>query len=455
MFDSNFDYWKNKQAIIKNKRPTKQLAQRVLIEIAAQHPLKNGNEPDIEFESRLKEAIELYRQEENKGNNVIFYIPGSIHSINRNGEKVEDLVPLAEAGKQYLIKQGIPLELIRANDVNTKYKGEKGVYNSGDECYVSSRIYAEEECDRLISVVSPVQVFRKALFYNELGIQPEMHSVPLENTAHNYIGELFWSLYVTTFIDHNWQGDTSFLSVLTRVERCKGYECNLREKNTLDNKRIVIPQKIMQIRENLIKKYNQAADNMKTNTQSNKVLIQILTSEKPEGEISKAIELCKKQQEKEKKVVVVLPNKKDAIRFYASLQQENIDDIDIKVTEDVVNEFNNQREYEAFYSICQADKSMRNAISLIEKGVIPLIVTVPNTEDNYVQEVFDLYNSVIGRDLIDLSDEPGVPIESKIEVMRGLLLASEIDVENLPDVLSYEWSSNMTEGEYGGEDQER
>ena len=289
MFESNLKYWKDKQSQIKEHKNDKK-TNKVLIEIGAQHPLKDGKEPGAEFEARLLRAIELYKEEVERGNEVIFYIPGSRHYITKDGEKIEDLIPLADAGRNYLIKQGINPEIIHGSDANVKYKGEKGVYNSGDECYVASKIYEDEECERLISVVSPVQVFRKGMFYGEFGIQPEIYSVPLDNTFHNYIGELFWSLYVTTFIDHDWQGDESFLSVLTRVERCMGYECNSQEIDTLNNKKISIPKDIMKIKEFLMQKYNSAKENMEKTDSLDSTLIQVSLSENAKNEISEVMQ---------------------------------------------------------------------------------------------------------------------------------------------------------------------
>ena len=55
---------------------------KVLIEVAAQHPLINGK-PGEEFEHRLKKGIQIYNAEKEKGNNPIIYVPGSLHSIKK------------------------------------------------------------------------------------------------------------------------------------------------------------------------------------------------------------------------------------------------------------------------------------------------------------------------------------------------------------------------------------
>ena len=106
MFKEKINYWNTKQAVIKNNIVSISGNGKILIEVAAQHPLKNGEEPGEEFESRLLRAIDIYKNEIEKGNEVIFYIPGSVHCItNKEGEKIPDKVSLACAGKQYLIKQ--------------------------------------------------------------------------------------------------------------------------------------------------------------------------------------------------------------------------------------------------------------------------------------------------------------------------------------------------------------
>ena len=117
----------------------------VLIEVAAIHPLVDG-QPGIEFKEHLEQAIELYNIEKNKQNNPIIYIPGSLHYvIDQETKKPQvDNCPLSEAGKTFLIERGIPEESIRANIINLDIKGEDGVYNSGDECYVATQIAKNE-----------------------------------------------------------------------------------------------------------------------------------------------------------------------------------------------------------------------------------------------------------------------------------------------------------------------
>ncbi|MBR1600323.1 MAG: hypothetical protein IJ677_01955, partial [Alphaproteobacteria bacterium] len=98
-----------------------------LIEVAAQHPLKEGKYPAGEFQTRLNMGIKLYKEFSDK-ENIKFYIPGSRHQENGKA----DLVSLSEAGKNYLISKGIPQSNIFADDANYEIMGEKGVYNSTD-----------------------------------------------------------------------------------------------------------------------------------------------------------------------------------------------------------------------------------------------------------------------------------------------------------------------------------
>ena len=85
-------------------------ASRILIEVAAQHPLIDGCEPNDEFRARLDKAIEYYNRYKDKVSEIRFYIPGSLHEM--------DAISLSEAGKDYLIANGINKDLIFAEDAN-------------------------------------------------------------------------------------------------------------------------------------------------------------------------------------------------------------------------------------------------------------------------------------------------------------------------------------------------
>lgn len=188
---------------------------KILIEVAAQHPLVDGLYPNEEFQKRLDRGIELYKAETLKGNSVEFYVPGSLHMLGG----VSDKCSLSDAGRNYLISKGIPAELIRGEDINAHYKGEEGVYNSGDECYVASSYYKDANFEKLYSVCSPCQMYRKILFYLSFGVYPHTDTEPTEESWHNYIGDIFFAIPCVATVDHTWQEQSSKYYIDTRLTR--------------------------------------------------------------------------------------------------------------------------------------------------------------------------------------------------------------------------------------------
>lgn len=158
----------------------------ILIEVAAQHPLKDGMYPAEEFQARLNLGLKLYNEFANK-DVAKFYIPGSRHQENGKA----DLVSLSEAGKNYLISKGVPAENIFADDANFEIMGEKGVYNSTDECYVSCKLFEKYNFKELHLVCSPNQMMRKMLCYIDFGYFPNIHTASYEKMYHNPINEIF------------------------------------------------------------------------------------------------------------------------------------------------------------------------------------------------------------------------------------------------------------------------
>ena len=197
----DYDKWLKKYNKAKSFMQKRSGGNRVLIEVAAQHPLIDGVRPNEEFEKRLMLGIELYEQETQKGNYVEFYVPGSLHQYNGVPDKIE----LCEAGCKFLREHGIDEKIIHGHDLNEKYKGSDGVYNSADECFVSSKYFVDGNFNFLFSVVSPAQMYRKTLFYIEFGVLPLNFSAPTTNTFHNYIDEIFLHLPNVLFEDHSWQ----------------------------------------------------------------------------------------------------------------------------------------------------------------------------------------------------------------------------------------------------------
>ncbi len=387
-------YWLEKMSKIK-KANSDMNPQRVLIEVAACHPL-NDDKPNSEFESRLNKAIQIYKKEKAKGNLVTIYIPGSIHSISINGKTFTDSKSLSQAGKEYLISNGIPIKDIRADETNEKYK-TNGVYNSGDECYVATRIAREEKSDRIISIVSPVQIYRKALFYIEFGYLPEIYTVSLEQLAHNYIGEAFFSLYVTYFKDHDWQEE--FLAIKTRQERNIDFEVTDDYNELLENG-INIPESIKYIKSLWLEKYNLAEQKRQANRENKNIMISYFPLENQQSITLDAIEnivqichanaqsniiLCSRLDENEGiKLIQVLNN-----AGINNVEFINISDINMLFAE------YGKSQCGQMYVVCQADASFARAFEYIENGVVPLIYAIPSINDDYINQIERLYNKLM------------------------------------------------------------
>lgn len=164
----NVDQWKEKEIEAKCKsKGRKNLYKKILIEVAAQHPLREGKFPGEEYAKRLDIACELIDED------TYIYLPGSLH--------IPDEMPLSEAGKEYLLKKGVPEDRI----ITT----EDEVYNSTDECEIASRILIENEFAELICICSPAQLMRKALSYISFGVYPSFRIASCEELFHSYVEE--------------------------------------------------------------------------------------------------------------------------------------------------------------------------------------------------------------------------------------------------------------------------
>lgn len=212
--DSHEAYWLQKRRIAANNMKARREARdKVLIEIAAQHPLDSGRFPNEEFKRRLATAIRL--SQEIGPEKVWFYVPGSRHQY----KGVADLVSLSEAGRNYLVEHGVESSRIFSDDANKTYKGELGVYNSADESYVASRLFFAGGFGRLICVCSPYQTMRKSFYYLEFGLIAECYGIPDKEMFHDPISEYFGSLRYTVIEDHSWQGESSEAANSSRKER--------------------------------------------------------------------------------------------------------------------------------------------------------------------------------------------------------------------------------------------
>lgn len=92
-----------------------------------------------------------------------------------------DDIPLSEAGKEYLLKKGVPEDRLIIT--------EDEVYNSTDECKVASRILVENEFAELICICSPAQLMRKALSYISFGVYPSFRIASCDELFHSYVEE--------------------------------------------------------------------------------------------------------------------------------------------------------------------------------------------------------------------------------------------------------------------------
>lgn len=164
----NIDQWKEKELEAKCKsKGRKNLYKKTLVEVAAQHPLKEGKSPGEEYAKRLDIVCELVDED------TYIYLPGSLHT--------PDDIPLSEAGKEYLLKKGVPEDRLIIT--------EDEVYNSIDECKVASRILVENEFAELICICSPAQLMRKALSYISFGVYPSFRIASCGELFHSYVEE--------------------------------------------------------------------------------------------------------------------------------------------------------------------------------------------------------------------------------------------------------------------------
>ena len=213
--DEIYNFWNEKLIQAKSYMKSK-TGKKVLIECAAQHPLKDGFLPGEEFEKRLNKTIELYNEYKSQGFEVKIYVPGSRHKSNN----IADKISLSLCGKKYLISKNIPSNDIYSVLYNQKYKGFEGVYNSADECYVASKIFKDENFDKLISVASPAQMFRKTLFYIYFGVMPQNYTAPTDDMFHDYVDELFNKIMYVLLEDNSLQENNSREAIVNRNDRC-------------------------------------------------------------------------------------------------------------------------------------------------------------------------------------------------------------------------------------------
>ncbi len=114
--------------------------------VCAQHPLNPDGTPGDIYKARLDEAIDQYERYTKRGHEVLFRIPGAIHK--------GDNVSLAESGKDYLVKNGIPEDIISADGTEE---------NGTDEIVNAFSIFEQSQSKQLHIVCSENQVVRSKL----------------------------------------------------------------------------------------------------------------------------------------------------------------------------------------------------------------------------------------------------------------------------------------------------
>lgn len=207
--------WERRFVAAKEFMSARSHLRRDLIEIAAQHPLIDGEKPNEEFSRRLLLGIDLYHRLRREGREVELYVPGSRHSF----EGIADTVSLSEAGRAFLIARGIPAEAIHGDDLNEKFKGDAGVYNSADECFVTASYFIHGEFGGLHTVASPVQLMRKNLHYIWFGVVPLSHTAPTTDAYHNWLFEAFDAVPHVLCVDPSVQDPKSEWSLHSRETR--------------------------------------------------------------------------------------------------------------------------------------------------------------------------------------------------------------------------------------------
>lgn len=178
---------------------------RTLVEIAAQHPLRDGLRPNDEFQKRLDRGIEVFNSYRASGHHVEVYVPGSRHAFEGRADRIS----LSDAGCAYLIERGVPAPLVHGDDLNRRFKGAEGVYNSADECFVASAYFKEAGFGVLASVPAPAQMIRKTLHYIAFGVVPLNFTAPTLGGFHDYMDELFEKIPHVLSTDPTFQGDSA------------------------------------------------------------------------------------------------------------------------------------------------------------------------------------------------------------------------------------------------------
>ncbi len=214
----NNEWWEDKYSNAKNYMSLRHRGgDSILIISTSQHPLINGIFVGKEFTERLNSAYIFSRMCQNES--MEFYVPASIHK----DMGISDKISTSHAAKNYLISKGINPYIIHGDDLNLKYKGNDGVYNSADEAYVTAQYFHDNKKFKEIFVFcSPDQRFRWGLHSVANGVLPKFtevstpESISRTKNGRGGFGDL--TIYYTLLYDPTWQKD-SFLGNLSRKIR--------------------------------------------------------------------------------------------------------------------------------------------------------------------------------------------------------------------------------------------
>lgn len=222
----NKEYWDNKQKRAKILQRKIRRNKKILIEVAAQHPLEDYCRPGVEFTARLEKTLEMYSKFKKDGIPVEIFVPGSVHLAN---DGTEEDCSLSEAGVNWLLEAGIPESDLHGEDLIEHYQNDRnwpGVYNTGDECDIAARYFLEEDngFGKLFTVCSPNQLLRKTLFYLDHEINAYVITVPVDNMFHDFLYEIYNVLPTVLMYDTDFQGLDSREAVRTRYERMHSFK---------------------------------------------------------------------------------------------------------------------------------------------------------------------------------------------------------------------------------------
>lgn len=186
MDDSTYEwYYLEEQARVNTLERLHRGGNRALIAVKAQHPLNADGTPGKEYTLRLCKALKVKTGLEADGVTVDFVTFGGVHQGH-------PMVTLAEAGRDYLVANGIGQEHI---------KSFNKIYSGNDEDRIAAEEFSNGDYSQLHVVCSAGQWERARLFYIFMGWQPFMHAVTFleERPNHSMICELWGSWGVPAF----------------------------------------------------------------------------------------------------------------------------------------------------------------------------------------------------------------------------------------------------------------